>query len=107
MTDGQRRTILDEIAQYTERPVLEADEITAFDLAQKLGVNQSTASARLQKLVDQGVMTVRRGVYDARTGKILNGLDPMTETARSRQSVAGDALGSQWWYCERGAALRL
>ena len=72
MTDAQRQTILDEIAQYTERPVLEADEITVNDLAQKLSINQGSAAGRLQKLVEQGVMTVRHGVYDPRTGKILN-----------------------------------
>ena len=72
MTDAQRKTILDEIAQYTERPTLGDDEITVYDLAQRLGINHGSAAGRLQKLLEQGVMTVRRGVYDPRTGKILN-----------------------------------
>ena len=72
MNDVTRSQILDEIAQYTARPTLEPDEITVSDLAKRLSCGYCMASTRLQKLVEQGVMTVRPGGYDHRTGKIVN-----------------------------------
>lgn len=67
-----RTQILDEIEQYTARPTLAPDEITVSDLSKRLGCGYFMASARLQKLVEQGMMTMRPGVYDHRTGKIVN-----------------------------------
>ncbi|NLH79042.1 MAG: hypothetical protein GX465_18640 [Acidobacteria bacterium] len=72
MNEVLRAQILDEIEQFASRPTLAADEITVSDLAKRLSCGYCMASTRLQKLVEQGVMTVRPGVYDQRTGKIVN-----------------------------------
>ncbi len=72
MNEVLRAQILDEIEHYASRPSLAPDEITVSDLAKRLSCGYCMASTRLQKLVEQGVMAVRSGVYDPRTGKIVN-----------------------------------
>lgn len=87
MNENIRAQILDEIEQYTARPTLAADEITVSDLAKRLNCGYCMASTRLQKLVEQGVMTVRAGVYDQRTGKIVNAFRKV-EVSRSEHGEA-------------------
>lgn len=72
MTENKRRKILREIEVYSRRPVIEDDEITVADYAAEYGFSHQTAAVKLTRLVKDGVMTVRRGVYDPRTQKVGN-----------------------------------
>lgn len=73
MTDTQRKAILAEVAQYSEPPALQAHEVTAADYAAEFGIRHQLAAMRLKALVEQGRMIERRGVYDPRVGKVVNG----------------------------------
>jgi len=71
--DEIRRRILAELEQFTQRPVLAQDEITAADYAAQFGCRHQLAAQRLVQMVDEGRMTVRKGIYDPRCGRVVNG----------------------------------
>lgn len=72
MIDDKRKKILEEVSLYSEPPKLVDDEVTVNDYAEVFGVNRQLAARRLKALMECGVMTGRSGVYDPRTGKIVN-----------------------------------
>lgn len=72
MTDETRRRILEEFRQFSVRPSLEPDEVTVTDYAEEYGCSHQLASQRLKQLVADGHMTMRRGIYDPRCGKVVN-----------------------------------
>jgi DNA-binding Lrp family transcriptional regulator len=72
MTDETRRRILEEFRQFSVRPSLEPDEVTVTDYAEEYGCSHQLASQRLKQLVADGYMTMRRGIYDPRCGKVVN-----------------------------------
>jgi len=72
MTDAVRKRILEELRQFSERPTLEPDEVTTSDYAEEFGCSHQLASQRLKQLVADGLMTIRKGVYDRRCGKVVN-----------------------------------
>ncbi|OQA15936.1 MAG: hypothetical protein BWY63_02821 [Chloroflexi bacterium ADurb.Bin360] len=81
MTDETRRRILEEFRQFSVRPSLEPDEVTVTDYAEEYGCSHQLASQRLKQLVADGHMTMRKGIYDPRCGKVVNAY-------RAKQSAA-------------------
>ncbi|MDX9953957.1 MAG: hypothetical protein RBT75_07675 [Anaerolineae bacterium] len=71
--DDIRRQILAELEQFSERPMLAQDEITAADYAARFGCSHQLAAQRLLEMVKKNQMTVRKGVYDPRSQKVVNG----------------------------------
>ncbi len=63
MDEDRKRDILDEIIELTSPPLRMASDITAQEYALRTGVTDTTAASRLNKLVEQGVLTSHR-VYD-------------------------------------------
>ena len=84
MTDETRRRILEEFRQFSVRPSLEPDEVTVTDYAEEYGCSHQLASQRLKQLVADGYMTMRKGIYDPRCGKVVNAY-------RAKQSAANCA----------------
>lgn len=72
MTDAVRQQILEELREFSERPRLEPDEVTIADYAEQFGCTHQLASQRLKRLVADGYMTMRQGVYDPRCNKVVN-----------------------------------
>lgn len=72
MTDDQRAKILSTIHQFSQRPTLEPNEVTASDYAEAYGVTHQLAASRLKLALMQGKATVRTGIYDPRSQKIVN-----------------------------------
>ena len=56
MTENE---LLAELEKELELPMIEKDEVTVPMLASRLDVNESTARNRLNKMVDEGRLTVR------------------------------------------------
>lgn len=72
MTDATRQKILAEFKQFSERPALEPDEVTVADYVDVYGCSHQLAAQRLRQLVADGHMTMRKGIYDPRCGKVVN-----------------------------------
>jgi len=78
LTDGQRREILREVKEYTQKPRLEQDEFTVRQYAESFDppLNMRTARDRLVRMMDDGRLEGRKvlhGGYDCWAFRLVEG----------------------------------